>query len=1099
MSSQRYQRVNAHDDDEVDSHSSIPLQTAPAPSSPPPSFHSRSSSFSSRRLLQNGSHRSDADQTLADAFGDGSDSEADDEPDDRQRLMRAHPEQSSPAGSGGDAAPSSAASNEPPSQRNQSNSTLQRRPTILPSFSTPSSGAGRMISSSNDGVFANLAAKPERGEKNEDLPPSYEEAAADATPPYWETTILAPGISSNEVYVDGLPVGSVFSFVWNAMISMSFQLVGFLLTYLLHTTHAAKNGSRAGLGLTLVQYGFYMKGGSDAGSGDGGSDYVPPPDPNSHNFDPTSVSDGSSGGNGGGGAVSDITTSEWISYVLMIVGWFILIRAISDFLRARRHEQLVLQSPERGLSVPLNLLLAALRNCPTVPASPPRLFVLLRNSASRHFQASNTAHPARSVHLRALRLLIFNSMAKVDGAADAASASSPASLNPNIPQGPVEARSLSSITTIASNPPAYPRNPTQKKLDPLVLYIVRVPGSKDVFLSPLKPPTKSSISAEAINASLYYLHVATPEDDILLQEVEEEREQQARLQKEQLSEGAEAAKSPAEFARLNNVRRKPVPGGGSGASSNLLPQTQPVGLSQPLQQENHSPYPPTFDSQRPLIPTRPMLSQGFSSSESVTAGPWASNICDQYLGDSPGDTGETRAPPLPPRPRPFVPTTSDPINNSPSGKKNHRWSALSGYLNSKGLDSWKEKYEAMSAGRLSFDARRPELRPHTSDGAGSNVCRGSPSRSPGQSPHRRPRDHGQASDRRGFHITLIRRDPTHGSQWNVATISTSKTDSTAVDIEVSTPGYNRFLAQDEPFSLQSLGINLPSDAQCLPSSAFKFPTQSQTEPPSRDPSLPRKFRRQLCVSRPHHQRDDSRGSLDMPTNRASLDTFNGSPTRPHSQAHSKLKSGYYTFISPWNGICTFSTSVNGRSLKCKHMIPTPSYPGNGTTPSSPGAPAVTVAEIRFNTPFQAGHLHHQPSSTHISPFTLSQTSTFRDPSASASDTPGQTPASKRNSLAQFLNPTTYTRPRSRSGASASSVSSLPRHGHSHTRNPSSSSTSSGGPDDRLDLSLAREPAGGGMRGKSAKLGKLIIEDEGIKMLDLVVAACMAVWWRGYYH
>ncbi|GIJ81717.1 hypothetical protein Asppvi_000217 [Aspergillus pseudoviridinutans] len=351
MSSQRYQRVNAHDeDDEVHSHSSIPLQNAPTPSSPPPSFHSRSSSFSSRRLLQNDPHRSDAEQTLADAFGDASDSEADDEPDDRQRLMRAHPEQSAP--SGGETAPSSAANNEPSSQSNRSGSTLQRRPTILPSFSTPSSGAGRVISSSNDGVFANLAAKPERGEKNEDLPPSYEEAAADATPPYWETTILAPGISSDEVYVDGLPVGSIFSFVWNAMISMSFQLVGFLLTYLLHTTHAAKNGSRAGLGLTLVQYGFYMKGGSDGGSGDGGADYVPPPDPNSHNFDPTSVSDGS-GGNGGGGAISDISTSEWISYVLMIVGWFILIRAISDFLRARRHEQLVLQSPDRGLSVPI--------------------------------------------------------------------------------------------------------------------------------------------------------------------------------------------------------------------------------------------------------------------------------------------------------------------------------------------------------------------------------------------------------------------------------------------------------------------------------------------------------------------------------------------------------------------------------------------------------------------------------------------------------------------------------------------------------------------------------------------------------------------------
>src|SRR6202034_1384113 len=113
--------------------------------------------------------------------------------------------------------------------------------------------------STNDGVFANLAAKPERGEQVDEKPPTYEQAAADATPPYWENTIVAPGMTGDEVYVDGLPVGSVFSFIWNGMISMSFQLVGFLLTYLLHTTHAAKNGSRAGLGLTLVQYGFSMK------------------------------------------------------------------------------------------------------------------------------------------------------------------------------------------------------------------------------------------------------------------------------------------------------------------------------------------------------------------------------------------------------------------------------------------------------------------------------------------------------------------------------------------------------------------------------------------------------------------------------------------------------------------------------------------------------------------------------------------------------------------------------------------------------------------------------------------------------------------------
>jgi hypothetical protein len=216
------------------------------------------------------------------------------------------------------------------------------------------------LGSTNDGVFANLAAKPEMGEKIDDeLPPSYEQAAADPTPAYWETTIMAPGMSTNEVYVDGLPVGSVFSFVWNGMISMSFQLVGFLLTYLLHTTHAAKNGSKAGLGLTLVQYGFYMKGGS--GRSDAGTEqFAVPPDPNSHDFNPNSIGEnaaaavGAQGQSSGADGLShSITTSEWISYILMVVGWFILIRSVSEFLRARRHEQLVLQSPDRGLSIPV--------------------------------------------------------------------------------------------------------------------------------------------------------------------------------------------------------------------------------------------------------------------------------------------------------------------------------------------------------------------------------------------------------------------------------------------------------------------------------------------------------------------------------------------------------------------------------------------------------------------------------------------------------------------------------------------------------------------------------------------------------------------------
>ena len=180
---------------------------------------------------------------------------------------------------------------------------------------------------------------------------TYEQAAADATPPYWETTILAPGMVSDEVFVDGLPVGSVFSFVWNGLISMSFQIVGFLLTYLLHTTHAAKNGSRAGLGITLVQYGFSLKGSGGPVRDNAGSpeNVGPPPDPNSHDFDPSLVQGGDAGpGDASGGG---LTTSDWFAYILMIVGWFIIIRSMSDFVRARKHEQLVLQSPDRGLGV----------------------------------------------------------------------------------------------------------------------------------------------------------------------------------------------------------------------------------------------------------------------------------------------------------------------------------------------------------------------------------------------------------------------------------------------------------------------------------------------------------------------------------------------------------------------------------------------------------------------------------------------------------------------------------------------------------------------------------------------------------------------------
>ncbi|KAK5168604.1 uncharacterized protein LTR77_005913 [Saxophila tyrrhenica] len=52
-------------------------------------------------------------------------------------------------------------------------------------------------------------------------------------------------------------------------------------------------------------------------------------------------------------------------------------------------------------------------------------------------------------------------------------------------------------------------------------------------------------------------------------------------------------------------------------------------------------------------------------------------------------------------------------------------------------------------------------------------------------------------------------------------------------------------------------------------------------------------------------------------------------------------------------------------------------------------------------------------------------------------------------------------------------------------------------DGRIDLSLGQERAGGGFGGKQAKLGKLIVQPEGVKMLDLLVAANVGLWWRAW--
>ncbi|KAG2221052.1 hypothetical protein INT45_009710, partial [Circinella minor] len=241
---------------------------------------------------------------LEDTFGESLDDESDEEDNDNsngesRRLLNVSPQV--PVGS----YPSS-------SSVNNSSANSSSRPAILPV--------------TNDGVFSNMSAKPDRdGNKLDETPPAYEEAVADATPPYWQTTIIAPPGMGDIILVESMPVGNLFNFAWNLLVSASFQFVGFMLTYLLHTSHAAKQGSRAGLGITFVQYGFYIR---SRGS-----------------LDDFELADDGSDSNSSDTSEQDSTNADIIAYILMLLGWFIIIRAIGDYIRARKMENIIAQEP----------------------------------------------------------------------------------------------------------------------------------------------------------------------------------------------------------------------------------------------------------------------------------------------------------------------------------------------------------------------------------------------------------------------------------------------------------------------------------------------------------------------------------------------------------------------------------------------------------------------------------------------------------------------------------------------------------------------------------------------------------------------------------
>lgn len=142
-----YLQISTRDEDDY-------VEGPAVPSSPPPPFTSRPTSPTSENLLtRHDPLSSDADRTLAETFESPSDDEEsdDEETSSRRRLVQSEADNAS-------------------SRTGQTQAPVETRVTQYPAFATTTSrvyGGGR----ANDGVFANLSAKPSRGEEADEKPP----------------------------------------------------------------------------------------------------------------------------------------------------------------------------------------------------------------------------------------------------------------------------------------------------------------------------------------------------------------------------------------------------------------------------------------------------------------------------------------------------------------------------------------------------------------------------------------------------------------------------------------------------------------------------------------------------------------------------------------------------------------------------------------------------------------------------------------------------------------------------------------------------------------------------------------------------------------
>ena len=327
--------------------------------------------------------------------------------------------------------------------------------------------------------------------------------------------------------------------------------------------------------------------------------------------------------------------------------------------------------------------------------------------------------------------------------------------------------------------------------------------------------------------------------------------------------------------------------------------------------------------------------------------------------------------------------------------------------------------------------------------------------------NRKKKDGSDGRNIQNTSLSLIRRY--NNEQWTVGKILSKGTKTKAsvfgessddISINIMTHGYLRFVNRNNSFGEQAATVPQNSND----SGDIHTPIMAAEEQLY--------FQRHLRHTVSQHQRHRAESTDSTIVHNGTRANSDG--PRHSYQSSDSTKSRYaptdglaepkagskkaYALRSPWDGICEFTTGLAGRSFKCKHAFAS-SNPRFG-----PGMHSAQVSELRFNLP-------------------SSKTLGSAAPKRLA---PGMAREVKRSSL--FLHP--------HRRRSSSSFEAKDTHGTEHVASKVEL-------EERLDLSLGQEHAGGGFGGKQAKLGKLIVEEEGLQMLDLIVAANMALWWRVY--